>query len=86
MIADVILGYNIDTQNWIEDLKFNDSDCIVVLDYDYSGEPFYIDSILYISSLDIKKYLEKFDTINFYKSLYVYPGMSGKMSSLYKRD
>lgn len=85
MIADIILGNNIDTSIWITELRENGVDHIIVIDYDCSEAYTEKDHIIYISPFYAKKYIERFDTINFYKSLYAYPGMNGSMSSLYKR-
>ncbi|PSL36234.1 hypothetical protein B0H99_10755 [Planomicrobium soli] len=85
MVADVILGVTIDTKMWIAELKIKNSDFIYVVDYEYFGEPVVRDKVVYISTIDAKKQLTKFSSINFYKSMYGYPGMSGKMSSLYKK-
>lgn len=85
LIIDVILGVDIETTNWISNLQANMADQIIVLDYDYFGEPEIRDNILYLSTFDIKEHLMKFDTVNFYKSMYVYPGMSGNMTSLIKK-
>lgn len=85
MIADVILGITIDTQMWITDLKEQKSENIFVIDYEYFGEPKASEGVLYLSPLEAKKYFERFDSIFFYKAMYAYPGMSGKMSSLYKK-
>lgn len=74
MIADVILGINIDTSMWIEDLKNYGADAIVVIDYEYFGEFYIRDKVTYISALEAKKVLGKFDSLNFYKSIYIYPG------------
>lgn len=86
MIVDVILGVNIDTDHWIKELKAGGSDHVIVLDYDYFGEPIEKDSIIFFSIHDIKIYLRKFDSIYFYKSLYGYPGMNGNMASIYKKQ
>ena len=77
MIADVILGLTIDTNVWIDNLKKDSADNIFVVDYDYYGEPYSIDRVLYLSPLDASKVLRGFDSLNFYKSLFIYP--------LYKR-
>ena len=82
MIVDVILGNNMDTPMWIRDLKFNLSDSICVIDYDYYGEPTRINGVMYVSNIDAKKYLEKFDSMCFYKSMYIYPGMHDLRSSI----
>lgn len=75
MILDVILGINADTPKWIKELKLNLSDYICVIDYDYYGEPAMYNGVMYISDLDAKEYFEKFDSVCFYKSMYIYPGM-----------
>ncbi|ETP67315.1 hypothetical protein G159_19410 [Planococcus glaciei CHR43] len=85
MIADVILGFNIDTIVWIEELKEHGMENIIVVDYEWFEEPINREGILFLSSIDAKSYIKKFDTVNYYKSMYVYPGMSGKMSSLIKK-
>ena len=84
MIADVILGKNIDTEGWIFDLQKGLANNIFVVDYDHCGEPKSIEGVTYTSSQDVHKLLRKFDSINYYKSLYGLPGMGGRMSSLYK--
>lgn len=85
MILDVILGVNADTPMWIRELKLNLSDYICVIDYDYYGEPAMFNEVMYISNIDAKEYFGKFDSICFYKSMYIYPGIhnlkfSGKPS------
>lgn len=85
MIADVILGKNIDTENWIFELQKGLANNIFVVDYDYHDKPEEcIEGIIYVSPKDALKLLQNFDSINFYKSLYVLPGMGGQMSSLFK--
>lgn len=86
LIANVILGNNIDTPQWIEKLKIQNARHIIVLDYDYYGKLQLNTTVTYISVIDFEKYIAKFDSINYYKSLYGYPGMAGKMSSLYKNQ
>ena len=85
MIADVVLGNNIDTNTWITDLKQSNVDNIFVIDYEYYEDPKYIKGVIYTSPTDASILLQEFDSINFYKSLYVLPGMGGQMSSLYKK-
>ena len=80
MIANIILGINIDTQMWINNLKLSKSDNIFILDYEYYGELNYRNGITYISPLDAKEYFKKFDTLFYYKSIYIYPGMNGRSS------
>lgn len=75
MILDVVLGNNMDTTMWIKDLKSRLADNICVIDYDYGGLPTMNNGVMYISNIDAKKYLEKFDSVCFYKSMYIYPGM-----------
>ena len=84
LIADIILGNNIDTPMWIRDLQENEADCIIVVDYEQEHESIDIEGVIYMSSIQAQKYIKKFDTINYYKSLYAYPGMQGNMSSLHK--
>ncbi|MDN7242211.1 hypothetical protein QWY14_10395 [Planococcus sp. N028] len=84
MIADVILGNNIDTAMWIKELK-KGSNTIIIVDYDNNHNFIKENEVMYMSPQIAKKYIEKFDTINYYKSLYGYPGMQGNMSSLYRR-
>ena len=86
MIIDIILGNNTDTLMWISDLKENGADYIVVIEYDYYEEFKERNGVVYISPKYAREYLKQFDTVNFYKSLYAYPGMHGNMSSLYKKD
>lgn len=86
MIVEVILGNNIDTTMWISDLKENEADYIIVIDYDYNNIFLEIEGVIYMSPTQAQEYIKKFDTINYYKSLYAYPGMQGKMSSLHKKD
>lgn len=74
MIADIILGNNIDTNMWIYDLKKLKSENIGVLDYEYQGEAKIENNVYYFSITDARIYIEKFDTVNFYKSMYGYPG------------
>lgn len=33
------------------------------------------DGVMYISNVDAKEYFEKFDSVCFYKSMYIYPGV-----------
>lgn len=82
MVLDVILGVNIDTEVWFKELLVKGCNNIAVIDYDFDGEPEIREGLLYISSLDAKAYFREFHAVNFYKSMYVYPGMNGKMSNL----
>lgn len=86
MIIDVILGQNIDTPMWIYELKEIKADCIAVINYESVNEYEEIERVIYLSPNIAKDYLRNFDTINFYKSLYAYPGMQTNMKSLYKKD
>lgn len=84
MILDLILGRNIDTPQWIYGLKGIGANYIAVLDYDLAEDYEVIENTTYISSDFAIKYVRNFDSVNYYKSLYAYPGMSGNMSSLQK--
>lgn len=75
MIADVILGKNIDTINWIKILKLNLHENIIVIDYDSGIDAKIIDGVTYLSHIEAKELLKKFDSINYYKSMYIYPGI-----------
>ncbi|WP_203340229.1 hypothetical protein [Planococcus beijingensis] len=86
MIIDVILGQNIDTSMWINELKEMKADFIAVINYDSVNEFEEVERVIYLSPNIAKEYLKNFDTINFYKSLYAYPGMQTNMKSLYKKD
>lgn len=86
MILSVILGITVDTPMWIAHLSESEADHIVVLDYDYMGEPEHRGNILHLSPLDAKIHMKKFDSVEFFKSLYGYPGMGGNMSSLYRSE
>lgn len=79
MQADVILGINIDTQKLINELKEMLAENIIVLDYELFGDMYVIQNIIYISPNDIKAYLKRYKIINYYKSIYFYPGMFKKV-------
>ncbi|RNF39754.1 hypothetical protein [Planococcus salinus] len=85
MLADVVVGNNIDTPSWIAELQVIGAENIIVIDFEYSGEPEFRKKVLYISATDAKKYLRKFESVCFYKTMCAYPGMGGKMSTLYKK-
>lgn len=59
MILSVILGVAIDTPMWIAELQEKKTEHIVVVDYDYLGEPQQRESILYLSPNDAKKYMKR---------------------------
>ncbi|WP_142828602.1 hypothetical protein [Planococcus soli] len=85
MIIDIILGNNIYTKMWINDLKENGSDHIIVIDYEYTEEFVEIVGIIYMASICAKRYVKRFDTKNYYKSMYAFPEKpSAKSSSDYK--
>lgn len=84
MILDVILGENVDTSFWIKKLRLNFSEHICVINYDYYGEPVFINGVMYLSVEEAKEYFKKFDSICFYKSIYIYPGMYSISSSQFK--
>lgn len=85
-MSNIILGKNIDTIMWIKNLKEMEAEQIIVIDYEHLGSFEEENGVLYMSPVYAKEYIKKFDSVNFYKSLYAYPGMQGKMSSLYKKD
>lgn len=74
VIATVILGKNIDTPGWIRELKANFHEHIIVIDYDHNGAIEIIDGVIYSSNVHAEELLDKFDSIYFYKSIYIYPG------------
>lgn len=86
MSIDIILGHNIYTVMWINDLRENKADYIIGIDYDCVEEFQVRNGIFYMPPNYAREYIKKFDTVNFYKSLYAYPGMQGSMTSLYKKD
>jgi len=86
MDAHVILGINVDTRAWIKELKLQKNDNIIVIDYNYLGEMKKIKGVIYISTYEFKHYAKKFDKVNYYKSLYGFPGMSGKMADFFKEN
>ena len=86
MILDIILGVNMDTPMWIADLRSNCAEDIIVVDYDYYGDPEVRDGVTYMNPMDAHEYMKEFDSLNFYKSMYGYPGMDGRMSSLFKKN
>lgn len=73
MIANVVLGINVDTVGWIKELKLSVVENIIVLDYDYYGEKINKGSVIYMSSSDALIELKKFDNVKYYKSIYIYP-------------
>lgn len=85
MILDLILDNNVDTYQLIFDLKQIKAEHIAVLDYDFVGDYKILEGVIYISTLYAIEYIEKFDSVNYYKSLYVYPGLNGSMYSFFKK-
>ncbi|WP_416143616.1 hypothetical protein [Planococcus koreensis] len=83
MNVDVILGVNIDTEKWIYELRKKGAKNILVIDYD-SENKWINEDVLYLSPNFAVEYIKKFNEINYYKSLCAYPGMNGKMATLYK--
>ena len=86
IILSVILGVAVDTPRWIEELRENEADYIAVVDYDYTGEPEQREDILYLSPIDAKNYMKNFDSVEFFTCFYGFPGMEGKMSTLYRQE
>ena len=74
MIADIILGSNIDTSMWIKDLIKQGAHNIFVINYEYHGPPVKVNGITYLGPAVGKDYFYQFDTLFFYKSMYQYPG------------
>ena len=77
MILSVILGVALDTPIWIFELKENGLDHIMVVDYEWTGEPEQRESILYCSPHDAKNYMKQFDSLEFFTCFYRYPKMRG---------
>ncbi|MFC3212218.1 hypothetical protein [Planomicrobium okeanokoites] len=73
MEANIILGRNIDTSYWILELKSSGASNINVLDYEYFGDPIQIDDVIYLSSYDLKEKIKSYDSIIYYKSMYIFP-------------
>lgn len=71
----IILGNNIDTIVWIKYLRNKKAENIIVIDYEYFGEPKKYNEAMYMSNSDALKYLSEYDKLSFYKSMYAYPGM-----------
>ena len=86
VILNVILGVNIDTPRWIESLQKDYADDIMVVDYDYFYEPEVRNGVTFMGPVDAKEYMKKFDSVNYYKSLYAYPGIKGRMSTFFKKS
>lgn len=84
MILDLILGVTLDTPFIIRSLRNENVTEIVVLDYDYFDNPYIIDGVLYASTYDAKKLIRNYDTVNYYKSLYIYPSIC--KDSIYKSN
>lgn len=80
MKANIILGVNIDTQVFITILKKECAENIIVLDYELQGDTFKDDGVLYVSAYTLNVYLKLFREVKFFKSIYIYPGMSRKNS------
>lgn len=86
MVIDIILGNNIDTSEWIYDLKKNEAENIIVIDYDFNKDFEVRDGVTYMNPSYAYTYIKQIDSKNYYKSLYVFPGMSGNMSSLHRKS
>ena len=85
-MASIILGNNIDTFKWIEFLKNEKHEDIIVVDYEYTGKPKIYEDVIYISYLDGENYLKNFHTVKFFKSMYIYPGMMWLRSISYEDE
>lgn len=78
MIINVILGVNIDTPMWISNLQKIKADYIAVINYDSINLIEEKDEIIYISSNIAKKYLDQFEKVKYYKSIYIFPEIKNK--------
>ncbi|MEZ0481639.1 hypothetical protein [Planococcus sp. SSTMD024] len=78
MEANVILGNNIDTNVMVYKLKKRRATNIFVVDYDYYGNTKFLNNVTYTSSKDAVNLFEEFDSVIFYKSLYILPGLTRK--------
>lgn len=79
MNIDVILGMNIDTYKLFSILKSRKTNHIIVIDYDYFGHPKINSGIPIFSTNDSKEVIKRYETVTYYKSLYIYP-------KLYERE
>ncbi|MDN3427445.1 hypothetical protein [Planococcus notacanthi] len=70
----------------IKELKDYGADNIAVLDYDYLGDYEERRGATYISASYAPFYIKKFDSVNYYKSMYIYPGMSNSIASHLKKE
>lgn len=75
MHFNIILGNSIDSLIWVKKLDAEGEEVILILDYDLTEDAYYKDNIIYISSEYAKKLVKKINSVSYYKSLYVYPGM-----------
>lgn len=75
MIINIILGDNIDTEMWINSLKKNQGNHIIVIDYDYYDEFEERNGVTYMSPMYAQKYKVRFKERYYYKSMYIPPGM-----------
>lgn len=82
MVLNVILGNDIGTLKWINNLKEKGEKYIIVLDYGKKDADYNKNNVIYTSPNEIKKHLYGCDKLVFYKSMYGFPGMGGQMSKL----
>lgn len=75
MEINIILGVSIDTLLWVEILREQGKQCIMVLDYDLTTDVNSINNITYISPRYAEKLSRENNSIMFYSSIYIYPGM-----------
>lgn len=75
MHFNIILGNSIDSLIWVKKLDAEGEEVILILDYDLTEDAYYKDNIIYISSEYAKKLVKQINSVSYYKSLYVYPGM-----------
>lgn len=75
-----------DTPLWISYLQEKKADYIIVIDFHSSHTIRTNEKVIYLSPLKAKEFFKNFSALCFYKSMYVYPAMGGRMSSLYKKE
>lgn len=80
MHLNVVLGNLIDSSICVKRLKDAGEEFIAVLDYDLEIDSFFENDVQYISPEYASKLINKFHSVRYYKSLYIYPGMYKNMN------
>ncbi|MFC4713430.1 hypothetical protein [Planococcus dechangensis] len=75
MHINVVLGNLIDSSICVKELKDTGEEFIVVLDYDLRVDKIYKNDIEYISPEYATRLVKEFQSIRYFKSLYILPGM-----------